>query len=110
MVQGGDPNTKDPSKESQYGGGGPGYTIKAEFNDRSHKRGVLSMARTPDPDSAGSQFFFCLGDANILDRQYTAFVSWIKGYDLFGNLGDMPTGSQGRCKRTDGPAECRECF
>src|ERR1041385_4209967 len=60
MVQGGDPLTKDPSKEDRYGTGSPGYTIKAEFNDRSHERGVLSMARSSDPNSAGSQFFICL--------------------------------------------------
>ena len=61
MIQGGDPNSKDPAKEDAYGEGGPGYKIKAEFNDHSHERGVLSMARGPDPDSAGSQFFICLG-------------------------------------------------
>src|SRR6516165_5569082 len=61
MIQGGDPLTKDPSKEDLWGTGGPGYQIKAEFNDRSHTRGVLSMARSNDPDSAGSQFFICHG-------------------------------------------------
>ncbi len=61
MIQGGDPNTKDPSKEASYGTGGPGYSIPAEFNDRPHLRGVLSMARSADPNSAGSQFFICLG-------------------------------------------------
>src|SRR5947208_611962 len=60
MIQGGDPNSKDPSKENRYGEGGPGYKIKAEFNDHLHERGVISMAREPDPDSAGSQFFICL--------------------------------------------------
>src|SRR6202795_400559 len=59
MIQGGDPNSKDPAKENRYGEGGPGYKIKAEFNDHSHERGVISMAREPDPDSAGSQFFIC---------------------------------------------------
>jgi len=58
MIQGGDPNTKDPAKEDSYGDGGPGYKIKAEFNDHGHDRGVISMAREADPDSAGSQFFF----------------------------------------------------
>src|SRR6201998_3925844 len=57
MIQGGDPLTKDNSKEGAWGTGGPGYTVKAEFNDKSHVRGVLSMARSSDPDSAGSQFF-----------------------------------------------------
>ena len=59
MIQGGDPNTKDPAKEDVYGQGGPGYSIKAEFNSRSHETGVISMARSNDPNSAGSQFFIC---------------------------------------------------
>src|SRR5216117_4013953 len=63
MIQGGDPNSKDPGKENRYGEGGPGYEIKAEFNSHSHQRGVISMARGPDPDSAGSQFFICLAPA-----------------------------------------------
>src|SRR5207249_11814007 len=71
MIQGGDPNSKDPGKESSYGEGGPGYKIKAEFNDRSHERGVISMARSSDPDSAGSQFFICLASVPRLDHQYT---------------------------------------
>src|SRR5919108_4190808 len=71
MIQGGDPNSKDPAKESSYGEGGPGYNIKAEFNDRSHERGVISMAREPDPNSAGSQFFICLAAGPRLDHQYT---------------------------------------
>src|SRR4030081_3298809 len=73
MIQGGDPFTKDPTKESRYGTGDPGYKIKAEFNDRSHERGVLSMARSSDPDSAGSQFFICLAHVTQLDHQYTTF-------------------------------------
>jgi peptidyl-prolyl cis-trans isomerase B (cyclophilin B) len=91
MIQGGDPNTKDPAKSASYGTGGPGYMIKAEFNDRSHQRGVLSMARSANPDSAGSQFFICLGDASFLDRQYTAFGKVLKGDDVLGKLGDSPT-------------------
>ena len=67
MVQGGDPLTKDPKAESRWGTGGPGYQIEAEFNDKNHQRGVLSMARSQDPNSAGSQFFICLGDASFLD-------------------------------------------
>src|SRR5438128_830982 len=69
MIQGGDPLTKDASKESRWGTGGPGYQIKAEFNDKPHVRGVISMARSQNPDSAGSQFFICLGEARFLDRQ-----------------------------------------
>src|SRR5947208_2682903 len=69
MIQGGDPLTKDSSKEQQWGTGGPGYTIKAEFNNRPHVRGVISMARSPDPDSAGSQFFICHVEAKFLDQK-----------------------------------------
>ena len=90
MIQGGDPNSKDPAKESSYGEGGPGYKIKAEFNDRSHERGVISMARSSDPDSAGSQFFICLASVPRLDHQYTTFGKLIKGDDVLGKIGDMP--------------------
>jgi peptidyl-prolyl cis-trans isomerase B (cyclophilin B) len=88
MIQGGDPLTKDPTKESRYGTGDPGYKIKAEFNDRSHERGVLSMARSSDPDSAGSQFFICLANVSRLDHQYTTFGKIIKGDDVLGKIGD----------------------
>jgi peptidyl-prolyl cis-trans isomerase B (cyclophilin B) len=91
MIQGGDPNTKDPAKESQWGQGGPGYTIKAEFNDRPHVRGAVSMARTPDPDSAGSQFFICHGSPRQLDHQYTVFGKLIKGDDVLEKIGTTPT-------------------
>ena len=90
MIQGGDPNTKDPSKESSYGTGGPGYKIPAEFNDRPHVRGVLSMARSADPNSAGSQFFICLGTASSLDHKYTAFGKVIKGLDVLDKIGETP--------------------
>ena len=83
MIQGGDPNTKDPSgSRARHGTGGPGYTIKAEFNDTSHKRGVVSMARSQDPNSAGSQFFICVGDSTFLDRQYSAFGRVVRGLDV----------------------------
>lgn len=95
MVQGGDPLTKDASNEARWGTGDPGYKIKAEFNERSHVRGVLSMARSQDPDSAGSQFFICLGDAKFLDRQYTAFGKIIKGDDILSKLGDVETVAAG---------------
>ena len=91
MIQGGDPLTKDPSKEDAWGTGGPGYMIKAEFNDHSHKRGVLSMARSNDPDSAGSQFFICHGDPSFLDHQYTTFGKLIKGDDVLEKIGTTPT-------------------
>ncbi|HZR20816.1 MAG TPA: peptidylprolyl isomerase [Verrucomicrobiae bacterium] len=90
MIQGGDPLTKDPARESDWGTGGPGYTVKAEFNARPHKRGVISMARSGDPNSAGSQFFICDGDAPNLDHKYTAFGNLIKGEDVLGKIADTP--------------------
>ena len=95
MIQGGDPLTKDAAKEARWGTGDPGYKIKAEFNAKSHERGVLSMARSNDPDSAGSQFFICLGNASFLDRKYTAFGKLIKGDDVLGKIGDVPTTAGG---------------
>ena len=88
MIQGGDPNTKDLTNDSMYGTGGPGYKVDAEFNERPHVRGVISMARSADPNSAGSQFFICLGTAKSLDRQYTAFGHLIKGLDVLDKIGD----------------------
>ena len=88
MIQGGDPKTKDASKEMEWGTGDPGYKIKAEFNEKKHQLGVLSMARGGDPDSAGCQFFICLGDAAFLDGKYTAFGKVIKGEDVLKKLGD----------------------
>jgi peptidyl-prolyl cis-trans isomerase B (cyclophilin B) len=96
MIQGGDPLTKDPAKENMWGTGGPGHTIKAEFNDRSHTRGVISMARSNNPDSAGSQFFICHGDPTFLDRQYTTFGKLIKGDDVLEKIGTTPTHPQDR--------------
>lgn len=90
MIQGGDPYSKDPAKEKQYGDGGPGYTIKGEFNNHDHVRGVISMARDPNPDSAGSQFFICLGSIPRLDRKYTTFGKLIKGDDVLGRIGETP--------------------
>jgi peptidyl-prolyl cis-trans isomerase B (cyclophilin B) len=90
MIQGGDPLTKDAAKEGQWGTGGPGYQIKAEFNARSHERGVISMARSASPDSAGSQFFICDGDASFLNRQYTAFGKLIKGEDVLAKIANTP--------------------
>jgi len=81
MIQGGDPNTKSGNK-STWGTGGPGYTIKAEFSSRSHHRGIVSMARAQDPNSAGSQFFIVTTDSTFLDRQYTVFGEVIEGIDV----------------------------
>ena len=96
MIQGGDPLTKDSGKENLWGTGGPGHTIKAEFNDRSHVRGVISMARSNHPDSAGSQFFICHGNPAFLDHQYTAFGKLIKGDDVLEKIGTTPTHPQDR--------------
>jgi len=91
MIQGGDPKTKDPAQESSWGTGDPNYKIKAEFSDRPHVRGVLSMARSQDPDSAGSQFFICHGNPRFLDRQYTAFGKLIKGDDVLEKIATTKT-------------------
>ena len=95
MIQGGDPLTKDAKMEARWGTGDPGYKLKAEFNARSHQRGVLSMARSNDPNSAGCQFFICLGDASFLDRQYTAFGKLIQGDEVLGKIGDVPCVARG---------------
>ena len=92
MIQGGDPLTKDASQADRWGTGDPGYKIKQEFNSRPHVRGVISMARGQDPDSAGCQFFICLARASGLNGQYTAFGHLIKGDDVLGKLGDVPVG------------------
>jgi peptidyl-prolyl cis-trans isomerase B (cyclophilin B) len=91
MIQGGDPLTKDAKNEARWGTGDPGYKIKAEFSDKPHVRGVISMARSQHPDSAGCQFFICLADARFLDRQYTAFGQVIKGDDVISQIGDTQT-------------------
>ena len=94
MIQGGDPNTKDPNKISEYGmGGPPGAKLKAEFNATPHKRGVVSMARSAHPDSAGSQFFIVVKDSNFLDRQYTAFGEVTKGMEVVDQIVNAPRGS-----------------
>jgi peptidyl-prolyl cis-trans isomerase B (cyclophilin B) len=89
MIQGGDPITKDPNARGA-GTGGPGYTIKAEFNDRPHKRGTLSMARSASPDSAGSQFFVCVKDSSFLDRQYTVFGEVESGIETADSIVSQP--------------------
>ena len=89
MIQGGDPNSKDPDK-SRHGMGDAGYKLKAEFNEKSHKRGILSMARSGHPDSAGSQFFICVADAPHLDRQYTVFGEVVSGMDVVDKIVSQP--------------------
>ena len=90
MIQGGDPNTKDSSLKSQWGMGGPGYTIKAEFNTRSHLKGIVSMARSQDPDRAGSQFFIVTSDSTFLDREYTVFGEVTDGMDVADKIVNLP--------------------
>ncbi len=80
MIQGGDPNSKDPDR-SRHGMGGPGYRVNAEFSQRAHNRGTLSMARSQDPNSAGSQFFICVADSKFLDGQYTVFGEVMSGME-----------------------------
>ena len=95
MIQGGDPNTKQPDK-SRWGIGGPGYTVKAEFNAKSHLRGVVSMARAMDPDSAGSQFFIVTTDSTFLDGQYTAFGEVIEGMEVADKIVNTPRDNDDR--------------
>lgn len=90
MIQGGDPLTKDVANVERFGTGDPGYKIKAEFNSKKHERGVISMARSTDPDSAGSQFFICLDAASFLDGKYTTFGRLIKGDDVLAKIGETP--------------------
>lgn len=95
MIQGGDPNTKsgDPSTWGQGGhtdGSGKEITVKAEFNDTHHDRGIVSMARSQDPNSASSQFFICVADAGYLDHQYTAFGEVVSGMDVVDKIANAP--------------------
>jgi len=90
MIQGGDPNTKESLKKDIYGQGGPGYTIKAEFSDIPHKRGIVSMARAADPDTAGSQFFIVVEDSRFLDRKYSVFGEVTKGIGVADKIVNLP--------------------
>jgi peptidyl-prolyl cis-trans isomerase B (cyclophilin B) len=90
MVQGGDPFTKDDSMQARWGQGDPGYKLKAEFNDTKHTRGVLSMARSRDPNSAGSQFFVVHAEhAPHLDGQYTAFGKVEEGLEVLDDIASV---------------------
>lgn len=89
MIQGGDANSKNPNR-LLHGTGNPGYSIKAEFNDRLHKRGIISMARSQNPDSAGSQFFICVADAPYLDGKYTVFGEVVSGMDAADKIVGQP--------------------
>jgi peptidyl-prolyl cis-trans isomerase B (cyclophilin B) len=90
MIQGGDPTSKDATRRSAFGTGGPGYTIKAEFSNKPHKRGILSMARAASPDSAGSQFFIVVKDSNFLDGQYTVFGELESGIEVADKIVSQP--------------------
>ncbi|MCP9438553.1 MAG: peptidylprolyl isomerase [Nitrospira sp.] len=100
MIQGGDPNTKDSLKKELYGMGGPTdekgnpVRLKAEFNDISHKRGIVSMARAQDPDSAGSQFFIVVEDSPFLDNKYTVFGEVVKGIGVADKIANVPRDAQ----------------
>jgi cyclophilin family peptidyl-prolyl cis-trans isomerase len=91
VIQGGDPYTRDITNRRRWGTGGPGWNIKAEFNKNTHARGVLSMARSQDPDSAGSQFFIVLKDSNFLDGQYTIFGKVKSGMNAVDKIASLKT-------------------
>ena len=99
VIQGGDPNTKSAANRSKWGTGGPGWTVKAEFNKNKHSRGALSMARSQDPNSAGSQFFIVLKDSNFLDGQYTVFGRVTAGMDAVDKIAAL------KCDSADAPAD-----
>ena len=99
MIQGGDPNTKDPSNRQSYGNGGPGYTLPAEFNRLPHERGIVSAARAADPNSAGSQFFIVIDKAPHLDGKYTVFGEVVRGMDVADTIVQQPR------DRRDNPLE-----
>ena len=100
MIQGGDPNTKKPELRAQWGMGGPGYTVNAEFSSRSHLRGIVSMARSTYPNSAGSQFFIVTTDSTFLDREYTVFGKVTQGMDVADKILNLPR-DQGDCPQED---------
>ena len=101
MIQGGDPNSRTGA--GPVGTGGPGYTVKAEFNDVPHKRGILSAARSQNPDSAGSQFFIMVAQASHLDGQYSAFGEVVEGLDVVDKIVALPSDSQNRPKAGNRP-------
>ena len=94
VIQGGDPNTRNVNNRNGWGTGGPGWNLKAEFNKNKHSRGALSMARSQDPDSAGSQFFIVLKDSNFLDGQYTVFGRVVLGMDVVDRIASLKTDSR----------------
>ncbi len=99
VIQGGDPYTVSAVDRSRWGTGGPGWTVKAEFNKNKHLRGALSMARSQDPNSAGSQFFIVLNDANFLDGQYAVFGRMTAGMDTVDKIAAL------KCDSADAPVD-----
>lgn len=93
VIQGGDPNTINKPRET-HGTGGPGHKVVAEFNSIPHTRGILSMARTSDPNSAGSQFFICVDRVGSLDNKYTVFGQVVEGMDVVDKIVSLPRDSQ----------------
>jgi peptidyl-prolyl cis-trans isomerase B (cyclophilin B) len=89
VIQGGDPNSKNPDR-SKHGMGGPGFSVKAEFSNKPHKRGTLSMARAAHPDSAGSQFFICVADVPSLDGKYAVFGEVVTGMEVVDKIVSQP--------------------
>jgi len=100
MIQGGDPNTKSSLRKESYGQGGPRdeqgnpVYLKAEFNDTPHTRGIVSMARAGEPDTAGSQFFIVVEDSFFLDRKYTAFGEVTRGLGVADKIVVLPKNDQ----------------
>ena len=96
MIQGGDPNTKSSLRKDTYGQGGPKdekgnpVLLKAEFSDIPHKRGIVSMARASEPDTAGSQFFIVVEPSYFLDRKYTAFGEVTQGLGMADRIVGLP--------------------
>ena len=105
MIQGGCPNSKELNKDHLWGTGGTGWNVDAEFNDTNHGRGILSAARSQNPNSAGSQFFVCHGDASFLDRQYTAFGRLVEGDDTLDAIANAPTAKGGEGSRPKDPVQ-----
>lgn len=104
VIQGGDPNTRGSmTNRAKWGTGGPGWNVKAEFNKNKHSRGALSMARSQDPDSAGSQFFIVVKDSNFLDGQYTVFGRVVSGMnDVVDKIASLKT------DKVDAPLDTEE--
>ncbi len=107
MIQGGDPNTKKGDPGS-WGQGDPGYKIDAEFNEIDHQKGIVSMARSQDPNSAGSQFFIVVGDAKFLNNQYTAFGEVVQGIEAADKIVELPNAGEAEGNRALKPVTLKK--